>query len=139
MHMKLKNAALPTVALAIALTLSGCGPDSPEDLREKLEGAGAKECDAPESDEGDGWSGVRFGCDLGDVGLPTVYVTVFEDEEFMEPYIIDQNSHLRDPYVMGGNWIAYNGTSGSTADPTKFIKDTLGGEVRPGEQKPFTN
>lgn len=29
--------------------------------------------------------------------------------------------------------------SGNTADPTKFIKDTLGGAIRPGEQKPFAN
>ncbi|SMX75839.1 hypothetical protein [Brevibacterium linens] len=137
--MKLKNVAVSTVALAIALTLTGCGPDSPNDMREKLEAAGAKDCDVPEPADGDGWMAAVFGCDLGDLGLPTVYFTVFEDEEFVEPYIIDQNSHLRDPYVIGGNWIAYNGTSGSTADPTKFIKDTLGGEIRPGEQKPFTN
>lgn len=137
--MKPKNVALSTVVLAIALTLTGCGPDSPNDLREKLEEAGAKDCDEPEQEDGEGWTAAEFGCDLGDLGLPTVYVTVFEDKEFMEPYIIDQNSHLRDPYVLGDNWIAYNGTSGSTVDPTRFIKDTLGGEVRPGEQKPATN
>lgn len=133
--MKLKNAALPTVALAITLTLTGCGPDTPDDLREKLEEAGAKNCDEPEPGEGDGWTGVAFGCDLGDLGLPTVYVTVFEDEDNIDPYIADQDSHLRDPYVMGNNWIACNGTPGSNADPTKFLNDALGGEIRPGEQK----
>lgn len=139
--MKLKNATLPTVALAIALTLTGCGQDSPDDLREELEEAGAKDCDEPEPDEGEGWAGVQFDCELADVlsstGASGVSVTVFEEEDYIEAYINDKNAWVRDPYVVGENWVAHKSSYEHGDDPTKFIKDTLGGDIRPGEQKPL--
>lgn len=138
--MKLKYATLPTVALAIVLTLSGCGPESPGDLRGKLQDAGAKDCDEPKHDDGEGWTGVKFSCELADVlsstGASGVTVTAFEDADSIEAYIHDKNAWVRDPYVVGKNWIAHNSSYEYGEDSTGFVKDTLGGEIRPGEPQP---
>ena len=103
--MKLKYATLPTVALAIVLTLSGCGPESPGDLRGKLQDAGAKDCDEPKHDDGEGWTGVKFSCELADVlsstGASGVTVTAFEDADSIEVYIHDKNAWVR---ILDDRW-----------------------------------
>ncbi|MGC3023357.1 hypothetical protein [Brevibacterium sp. FAM 24630] len=138
--MKLKNVASSTVALAIALTLSGCGPESPGDLRDKLEDAGAEDCDEPEQEEGEGWVGVQFDCELAHVlsstGASGVTVTTFEDSGSVDAYVHDKNAWVRDPYVVGKNWIAHNSSYEHGEDSTGFVKDTLGGEIRAGEPQP---